>query len=64
LSAQPKETADPGQDDSVLPPGWRDGTGFWLPLGYDDPGTLVRRRRTRGGRPPAGDADTSPVTPT
>jgi hypothetical protein len=60
LSAQPKE-ADPGQDDSVLPPGWRDRTGFWLPLGYEDPRTLVRRRR-RAGRAPKADA-ADPVMP-
>ena len=36
-------------DESVLPPGQRDRTGFWYPAGYADPGTLVRRRPRRAG---------------
>ncbi|HKQ98590.1 MAG TPA: hypothetical protein VJV75_12005 [Candidatus Polarisedimenticolia bacterium] len=35
----------------MLPPGQRDRSGFWMPEGYEDPRTLVRRRRRRlGGR--------------
>jgi hypothetical protein len=34
-------------DDSVLPPGQRDRTGFWLPQGHENPSSLVRRRRSR-----------------
>jgi len=26
--------------ESVLPPGQRDGSGFWFPSGYDDPGKI------------------------
>jgi hypothetical protein len=29
---------------SFLPPGQRDRSGFWFPLGYEHPRTLVRRR--------------------
>ena len=36
-------------DESVLPPGQRDRTGFWYPEGYADPATLVRRRPRRAG---------------
>ena len=39
-------------DESVLPPGQRDRTGFWLPQGHENPSSLVRRRRARR----AGDA--------
>ena len=41
---QEKQVRD---DESVLPPGQRDRTGFWYPAGYADPGTLVRRRPRR-----------------
>ncbi len=34
-------------DESVLPPGERDRTGFWLPKGHENPTSLVRRRRSR-----------------
>ena len=34
-------------DESVLPPGQRDRSGFWLPQGHENPGSLVRRRRSR-----------------
>ena len=46
MSARAKP-ALPDPDESVLPPGQRDRSGFWLPVGYDDPRTLVRRRRRR-----------------
>ena len=38
---------EPEDDDSVLPPGRRDTSGFWYPLHCDDPRTLVRRRTRR-----------------
>jgi hypothetical protein len=41
-------------DESVLPPGQRDRTGFWYPAGYADPGTLVRRRPRRAAGIAAG----------
>jgi hypothetical protein len=34
-------------DESVLPPGQRDRSGFWLPQGHENPSSLVRRRRSR-----------------
>jgi hypothetical protein len=38
-----------GKDqESVLPPGQRDRSGFWYPAGYADPQTMVRRRPRRG----------------
>lgn len=40
---------DPGQEGSVLPPGRRDRSGFWYPLGCTDLRTLAKRRRA-GGR--------------
>ena len=48
MSARVKEEL-PEPDESVLPPGQRDRTGFWMPTGYEDPRTLVRRRRRRVG---------------
>lgn len=47
-------------DESVLPPGQRDRTGFWLPQGHENPTSLVRRRRAsragdaRGQEPEGG----------
>ena len=49
------KTAEPVGDDSVLPPGQRDGSGFWLPQGCDDPRDLVRRRGRRVGGAPRKD---------
>jgi hypothetical protein len=45
------KNAQPAPEETVLPPGQRDRTGFWVPSGYDDPRTLVNRRvrRTRRG---------------
>jgi len=43
---------DPENEDTVLPPGQRDTSGFWYPEGYSDPKTLVRRRSRRDGRRP------------
>ena len=40
---------EPAADGQVLPPGQRDRSGFWFPLGYQDPSTLVRRRGSRRG---------------
>jgi hypothetical protein len=37
-------------DESVLPPGQRDLSGFWLPQGHENGRSLVRRRRSRGAR--------------
>ena len=39
---------DAKDQESVLPPGQRDRSGFWYPAGYADPQTLVRRRPRRG----------------
>jgi len=36
---------DPVEEDSVLPPGQRDRSGFWYPKGYLDPRSLIRRKR-------------------
>jgi hypothetical protein len=52
-----EEEASPELDESVLPPGQRDRSGFWMPAGYDDPTTLVRRRRRRVGPRRAQGAD-------
>jgi hypothetical protein len=43
----PTRSEESGVEDSVLPPGQRDETGFWYPTGYSDPRTLVRPRRRR-----------------
>ena len=48
VSRRLKESS-PETDESVLPPGQRDRSGFWMPVGYEDPRTLVRRRRRRTG---------------
>ncbi|HET8946407.1 MAG TPA: hypothetical protein VFQ07_05450 [Candidatus Polarisedimenticolia bacterium] len=53
-----KDAKDGKDQESVLPPGQRDRTGFWYPAGYADPQTLVRRRPRR-----AHGADTPPDTP-
>ncbi|HZN02663.1 MAG TPA: hypothetical protein VFD06_03645 [Candidatus Polarisedimenticolia bacterium] len=48
-----------GRDqESVLPPGQRDRTGFWYPAGYEDPATMVRRRPRRHAEI-AGEAESS-----
>ena len=48
------KSAEPVAEESVLPPGKRDRSGFWFPLGYDDPQMLIRRstRLTRSRRQP------------
>lgn len=43
--------ADPEFEDTVLPPGQRDPSGFWYPMGYRDPKSLVRRRGRRHAPP-------------
>lgn len=43
----PTKSTEAGVEESVLPPGQRDGSGFWYPAGYNDPKTLVRPRRRR-----------------
>ncbi|HEV8198857.1 MAG TPA: hypothetical protein VGS03_02435 [Candidatus Polarisedimenticolia bacterium] len=53
--AHEKDARDGKDQESVLPPGQRDRTGFWYPAGYADPQTLVRRRPRRShgtGTPP------------
>lgn len=42
-----RKNPEPVADETVLPPGQRDRSGFWFPAGYDDPRTLVRRRLRR-----------------
>jgi len=57
--------------DQVLPPGWRDDSGFWIPEGYEEPEALFsphqrhlqekqrqahRARRQRDGEPRGGGA--------
>jgi hypothetical protein len=37
----------PDEEDTILPPGQRDLSGFWYPIGYSDPKSLVRRRMRR-----------------
>lgn len=54
MSARTKDR-ERSDDESVLPPGQRDRTGFWFPAGYADPSTLARRRSRRSA--PAGDED-------
>lgn len=55
----PTRSTESGVEESVLPPGKRDDSGFWYPSGYSDPSTLVRpRRRRRKIEPP--DADNMP----
>lgn len=56
MSGRVKEVP-PETDDSVLPPGQRDRSGFWMPEGYEDPRTLVRRRRRVGVGRARGGAD-------
>jgi len=51
------KSPEPVAEGSVLPPGQRDRSGFWFPLGYEDPRTMVRRRTPNRGatRPHARD---------
>ena len=57
-----RKGADPAPEESVLPPGQRDSTGFWYPAGYAEPRTLVRRRPRRRREEAGGPADTDPDT--
>jgi hypothetical protein len=41
----PTKSTEAVVEDSVLPPGQRDRSGFWYPAGYSDPRKLVRPRR-------------------
>ncbi len=43
----PTKSTESGVEESVLPAGQRDDSGFWYPSGYSDPSTLVRPRRRR-----------------
>lgn len=36
-----------GEEETLLPPGKRDLTGFWFPLDCGDPSSLVSRRARR-----------------
>lgn len=47
----PTKSTEAGNEDTVLPPGQRDSTGFWSPEGCSDPKTLVRPRRRRRDEP-------------
>lgn len=47
MSARTKDRQR-SDDESVLPPGQRDRSGFWFPAGYADPSTLARRRTRHG----------------
>jgi len=63
LSARPKP-AEQTSEEPVLPPGWRDPSGFWLPASCEDARTLVRRRRRgRVARPAPGGWDQDPAEP-
>ena len=48
-------------DESVLPPGQRDRSGFWFPAGYTDPSSLARRRSRRGTSAEDDEPDRDPV---
>lgn len=43
----PTKVTEWGVEESVLPPGQRDRSGFWYPAGYNNPKALVRPRRRR-----------------
>ena len=60
-----RKGAESAAEDSVLPPGQRDPSGFWYPAGYDEPRTLVRRRprRPRDDEAPT-DPDSDETSPT
>jgi hypothetical protein len=49
---------EPVPEGSFLPPGQRDRSGFWFPLGYEHPRTLVRRRARRAEPHPRRRAET------
>ena len=51
------KSANPGDEEPLLPPGQRDGSGFWIPAGYNDPRTLVRRRSRRQRQDAPGQRD-------
>lgn len=36
-----------GEDDDVLPPGQRDGDGFWFPAGHEAPADLFTPQQRR-----------------
>ena len=55
----PTKSTESGVEESVLPPGQRDDSGFWYPSGYNDPSMLVRPRRRRRNPEPA-EAETTP----
>ena len=62
MSPRNKNT-EPATDESVLPPGQRDRSGFWLPLGYTEARTLVSRRLRRGRPASSGDDGEDEASP-
>jgi hypothetical protein len=43
----PRPPTDESADDPLLPPGRRDGDGFWIPDGCDDPQALFSPHQRR-----------------
>lgn len=60
MSARSKDR-ERSDDESVLPPGQRDRSGFWFPVGYSDPRTLARRRGRRGAPAEDDEPERDPV---
>jgi hypothetical protein len=60
VSARTKDR-DRSDDESVLPPGQRDPSGFWFPAAYADPSTMARRRRRLGTPAENDEPDREPV---
>ncbi len=58
----PTKSTEAGVEESVLPSGQRDGSGFWYPAAYSDPRTLVRSRRRRLKNKAADAEKTTPDT--
>ncbi len=58
----PTKSTEAGVEESVLPPGQRDDTGFWYPAGYSEPRMLVRPRRRRLKNGAANARKTTPDT--
>jgi hypothetical protein len=58
----PTKSTEANVEETVLPPGQRDGSGFWSPAGYSDPKTLVRTRRRRLKNEAADAEKTTPDT--
>ncbi len=58
----PTKSTEANVEESVLPPGQRDGSGFWYPAAYSDPTALVRPRRRRLKNEAADAKKTTPDT--